>query len=324
MVAPGAVWYVARMLRNAASRLAFLAVLCGLALCAGPARAAADGEWTALPDGTRTVVLVTGSDLGYVEPKHCQGRLGGGAYRPVFEEWFTRTHPGLDHFWVATGNLARVEDDGIAQPLDRVYTSLSRVPYRAVGIGRWDLGERGARLADMARTVPFPLLSANVRVHETGLRLLEPTAEIPVTGGVLGVIGVTAHDAQRIWSVAPDGSVISEPPLADVQEAIAALRPRVKTLALLSSLDYEDLRTLLGKLQGVDVVLASSGAYARLEPEMMAGVPVLWVGSEGHLLGRMALGGDGAVVGLDAVRVTGAFPVDPVTAKLKATAAPSR
>ncbi len=294
-----------------------------LALAGPPVAAAGKGAWEPLPGGTATVLLATGGDTGFIHPKGCQGRMGGALYRPAFTEWLRDTEPEAKPLWVSTGNLVDPTVDEQV-PLSGMIAFYGTVPYAAVAVGLFDLEAVGAEgIAAAAKSAPFPLLAANLRVLETGRPLVEEAAIFDTPSGKIAFIGVIAHDLTAVWGGPRTGTVVT----VDAREIVPALVARLQgegaRVVLLSNAGYTDLAELLRAAPGVDAVFASSGSTISTRPEAGFDAPTLWVGLLGQQLGRVALDRTGTLLEASAVTVEGAFPIDPLTGNPVAAAAVS-
>ena len=289
---------------------ALVALLC---LAEPSLAAAATGAWEPLPGGTATVLLATGGDTGFIPPKGCQGRMGGALYRPAFTDWLRTAEPGIRPLWVSTGNLVDPSVEDLA-PLSRMIAFYGTVPYAAVAVGLFDLEAVGAEgIAEAAKSAPFPLLAANLRVLETGHPLVEEAAVFDTPSGRIAFIGVIAHDLTAVWGGPRTGTVVT----VDAREVVPALVARLKgegaRVVLLSNAGYTDLAELLRAAPGVDAVFASNGSTISTRPEAGFDAPTLWVGLLGQQLARVALDRSGALLEASAQTVEGAFPIDPLT-----------
>ncbi|MDH3284805.1 MAG: hypothetical protein OEQ13_08685 [Acidobacteriota bacterium] len=290
-------------------------------LAAMPLVASAGEGWPRLADGTRSVIFVTGEDMGFVQPPGCDGRLGGALYREPFDRWLAVERADVERIWVAAGNGSAYEDLGSTVSLDELLALYERVGYRAFAPGLRDVGPllTLGRGGESARQT-LPLLAANLREFETGEPLFGESAVVETDAGRVAFVGVLPHRPDSLWGQPPQGTVLTEDDASSVREAVGALRDEADLVVLLASHSYTELHELLGRIEGVDVVVSARSGAARATPEEVRGVPVLWIGWRGHYLGRLALGGGGEILSIDAVRVEGDFPVDPLTGELKAAA----
>jgi 2',3'-cyclic-nucleotide 2'-phosphodiesterase (5'-nucleotidase family) len=259
------------------------------------------------------VVLATGGDTGFIKPKGCSGRMGGALYRPAFTEWLRAAEPGVHALWVSTGNLVDTTITALAS-LPEMIAFYGTVPYAAVAVGRFDLEAVGAEgIAAAAKSAPFPLLAANLRVLETGRPLVEEAAVFDTPSGRIAFVGVLAHDRTAAWGGPRTGTVVTVDPREVVPALVARLKAEGSRVVLVSNVGYVELVELLRAAPGVDAAVASNGSTISFRPEAGFDAPTLWVGLLGQQLARLAFDRTGALLEASAQTVEGAFPIDPLT-----------
>lgn len=308
-----------------------LAVLLGSFLLLGTVLADSQpGEfWPGLPDDTRVVVLLTGSDLGYYWPRGCAGAFGGAVYRPEFRAYLERETPGVEQIWLSTGEISHTDDQdpNAVQPRTMI-DALAEAGYAGLGVGLFDLDVAGpGQLREHAAKKGVPLVTTNLFVYETGRPVGSVRRTIETGAGPLTVLAVTSHQPGRVWGDSATGTVVTRDPAASVREAMeevhrAPVRPFV---VLLTTQSGPELTLMLRELEvgdRPDFVAASRSGRVSATPETIASVPVLWLGQMGKFLGSLVLDGSGQVIDAHAVAIRGEFPIDPKSGQLRAPNAP--
>lgn len=270
--------------------------------------------WPALPEGTRVVLLATGGDQGFLLPKGCNGQWGGALYRRPFDQWLAEKEPEVSRIWLSTGNLAPGHDAPGTVPQRALVDQFGQVGYQGVGLGSADLSGTDI-LALSQAALPVPILSLNLVVHETQKPVFPPARLFETAAGRVWVVAVTDHVPEWIAGSPEIGTLVTIPPQPVLKRFIEKEKKPGDLLILLSSVHYQILRTVLESTLGIDLVLASAGSYGTAEPEIFGTSPVLWLGTEGRLLGRVALGAEGKILEARSVRVRGQFPINPSTGK---------
>lgn len=307
------------MLARYAPALALLAALAPAPLASGR------GDWPPLPEGTRTVILATGSDFGYYRPKGCHPENGGSQYRPALDGWLARTVPDVTRIWVSTGNFSSYGDDPTTLPPGEMLAALGRIGYAVVGLGEAELRNGGvARFAAPPLRDAAPLLSANLVVHETGRPAFAGSRVLESSGRSVAFVAASPHMPDAASGHPAVGTVLTTPPLPAVRDEVRRVRPSVDLVVLVAAFDDLRLREVLAGLDGVDAVIASAGSPLSSEPKTIGSVPVLSLGGEGRLLGRLAIGADGRILEARTIWVSPGFPVDPVTGFVVDTSGPQR
>ncbi len=294
-----------------------LAALAAAWVAAVPAGRAA--AWPDPPAGTRALLLATGGDSGYVQPRGCHKGNGGAAYRVPFRRWLDARDATIDQVWLSTGNVARFDMPLPAQPLDAMWALFQQVGYAAVGLGTFDLDEAGGDgVVRLARRTPFPVIASNLVIQETGLPATADHVILTTRAGRVAVLGVTPHRPELVWGAADIGTVITVPPRDVLPGLIASVRPQADVVVLLSTLGSADLAELLREVRGIDVVFGQDAYLMPEEPQRHGDAAVLWLGLEGLRLGRVDLGERGRPLAFHAVHVEQEFPIDPSTGQARA------
>ena len=282
-----------------------------------PPPATAAGTWTPAPAGASTLLLLSGSDRGYIEPKHCWGRLGGTRYRGELARWLDETSPSLERLWLGTGNVVATDQDDGSVAAEVIFEHLDSLGYSAVGVGPIEIRQLGPfRLRELARRLSVPLLATNLRVHETGSSAFQEAMMLDTRAGKILVLAVLPHEPSRAWFDPKGGTIVTVDPQVAIRDVLERRGDEADFVLLLSTLRQFEVHDLLEHLSGIDLVVASDGQLGRREPVLESGVPVQWVGGFGHILGRAFLGSPGGrLLATDAVEVRGAFPIDPISGR---------
>ncbi len=309
--------------------LLLVAVLLGAALPsvgAPPSRSLAGARapegWPPLPPGTRTLLLLTGADLGHWEPRKCFLNSGGMLYRLSLDTWLFDHEPGIDWHWVSTGNvLSLTLENTSVRPPREIYEGLARIGYDVVGVGWHDLQLLGPyAIRTMTRDLPLYLVATNLLVLETGKPFLEGSAILETASGRIGVLRLLPYREEGAWTSREYGTVVISPPEQVLPEALHQLAGRVDRVLLLAELNHVQLQELLRHLPPdtppVVLVVDQLGTYGKCRADDVGGIPVLWVGGHGQVLGRAALDARGELLEARGIRVEGTFPVDPQTGRI--------
>lgn len=297
------------MIRKLALVAGFVAALAAL-----PSAAEERGDWPDLPAETKAVVLATGADFGYYQPRGCNGLLGGSLYRINFDRWLAAHAPGVQRIWISTGDNGPGETPDTMMDLAEIYAYMGRVGFVASGIGATELRLLGgARLAELAAKTPFPLLSANLQVHETGATLFPASRLIELAGARVLFVAATTDHLDQIWGSLQFGTILLSPVTPAVRAEIDKWRGRVDRIVLLSSVSKFYLPPVLHALPGIDLVISAPADHLDSAPEIVEGIPVLWLLADGRALGRIALGANGAILEARIVFIRDDFPIDPRT-----------
>jgi hypothetical protein len=283
------------------------------------ARDIAENGWPPLPEPAATVLLVTGADLGYVEPRGCHGNAGGALYRPALRRWLADRHPEIRQLWLGTGNvLAGRPEDPETSAAERMFELLGSAGYDAMGVGVSDLNVLSpAELRAVAQRRGVALVSSNLLVYETGRPAFATSRVVEIGGVRYGILAALDHAPHRVWGDISTGTVVTVDPLDVLPDLIEELRTRADVLVLLSSMGTSTLSRLLASAPPVDIVVAGWSKYWQPEPKIVEGTPVLWLGADGLRLARAAYSTGGSPLGTSILQVREPFPIDPATGSVR-------
>ena len=283
----------------------------------GVCRGEEEGRWTPLPSGTKTVLLATGADRGFLRPRGCYGRFGGALYRTGFDRWLAAHAPGVAREWISTGGITgSIGEDRDNAPPDEMFQQLARAGYRAVGLDEYDLRLYGLDvLSKAASSAGITPVASNLRVFETGRPVMNEQVIVETPSGKVGIVSALAYDPAASWGDPATGTVLIARPVETLRPIVERLRGRVRLVVLLTSLERYDLERLLEEIPGIDLVLVNRGTLEEVVPRPIGEVPVMALGHAGRVLGRIALDGQGGVLEVRGVWVRGDFPIDPLTGR---------
>lgn len=278
------------------------------------------GAWQLPPPDATGLLLVTGSDLGYVEPKHCWKGSGGGHYRVGLQQYLAEARSGLPLVWLSTGNvLSTFVEDPMVRPPKEVFAALARLPYTAVGVGQTELEVlEPAPLLRIATAAGVPLVATNVVEWETGRSFARASVLVTVGGARIGILAVRPHDPQLIWESESGTSIVTIEPRAAIESEVARIDGAVDHVIVLSTLLQTEVRELADVVRGVDVIIAASGGLILEEEEQRKAARIFWIGAFGEVLGQSVLAAGSEPRPFQSIRVDDSFPIDPITGERRA------
>lgn len=238
-------------------------------------------------------------------------------YRPAFEAWLAERRPRVERVWLGTGNwLATKPGLGRGTP-EEIIGLYAEVGYAKVGVGANELYPAHLDVLrdrlGQGRGAPQPVCT-NLQVFETGEPAFAPHALLDTRAGRVAVLSLARHDPDAVSGLLDTGSLLTLEPVAALREALDEIAGRADFTVLLTTLSADILRSTLREVDGVDLAVSGAGDLRRNELDRdFAAAPVLWVGDEGQMLGRLALGPGGRL--LDARAVTVEPPEFPVPTK---------
>lgn len=176
-----------------------------------------------------------------------------------------------------------------------VIEAMNLMGYDAMALGEQDLQLGVDVLRQHIEDAAFAVLSANVRLAETGELLTSPYTIIDVNGLLVGLIGLTGDSADL-----PPAFTLSDP-INAAQEALIELESETDLVIVLSHLGWDKNKEIADLSSTIDVVISGgmqqTGVQPYLSPVSGAWLAQAEVSSRGHagrMIGRwdLTLGAD--------------------------------
>ncbi len=139
-----------------------------------------------------------------------------------------------------------------------VIEAMNLLGYDALVLGERDLQLGAEVLRQRMDEADFPVLSANVRLAETGELLASPYTVLNLDGLSVGIIGLTGT------SDIPAAFTVSDP-MAAAEEALREVGTQADLIVLLSHLGWEGNKELADLAGEIDLVI--SGGLQKLEDQ---------------------------------------------------------
>ena len=162
--------------------------------------------------------------------------------------------------------------------------AMNAMGYDAMGLGVQDLS-RGLQLVlDRAAEAAFPFVSVNMADAEG--KLLFPAYAIVERGGLTwGIIGVSNVAIENTAILA--GAVRVLDPVEMLRLVVPELRGRVDVVVVLSSLGSTADKSVLERVDGIDIVVAGQTRQLLRTHEMVGSAVLVQAGYDGEWLGRV-------------------------------------
>jgi hypothetical protein len=247
------------------------------------------------PEG---VLLVSAHTAGWITPCGCPGSQAGGvARRAGYGELLQKTFPGLSVSYFDLGGFLGIGGDVQRATTEAVLQSMSRIGYEGTNVAVEDLGSTRDLAEFLDRYLKTPRFSANIAFHDNGQLAFPPyrIVSVPARGETgegkppirIGILGLV-DDRIGLFAFGPDGrSLVTSSADKALERYLPELRSKSDLVVLLFEMQTDRLLPLLGKYQGIDIVVAGRGDEFVTEPRDVAGVPVIAVGNQGKYLAEL-------------------------------------
>jgi 2',3'-cyclic-nucleotide 2'-phosphodiesterase (5'-nucleotidase family) len=140
-----------------------------------------------------------------------------------------------------------------------VIEAMNLLGYDAIALGERDLLLGPDALRQRIDEADFPVLSANVRLAETGELLASPYTILNVGGLSIGIIGLTGTSPDS-----PPAFTISDP-IAAAEDILKEVEPQADLIVVLSHLGWDRNKELADQVSAIDVVI--SGGMQKLDDQ---------------------------------------------------------
>ena len=165
--------------------------------------------------------------------------------------------------------------------------------YGKIGVGTVNISPReiarGPAEIDALRAgSSIPFLSANLVEQGSGKSRYTPSLTLKAGKYTIGLVGVCDRSQQQ-WPIDGGGTLAAADPVAAAAPVVAALDKQCDLVILLAAVQSRNLKDMLPKLPGVDLVLGADGYTTSYQPFSYSGVYACYAGNQGKRLGVLHL-----------------------------------
>ncbi|MFQ6113518.1 MAG: multiheme c-type cytochrome [bacterium] len=163
---------------------------------------------------------------------------------------------------------------------------MSLLKYDAINLAERDLQYGPEFLQKMKQKYRLPFISANV--YYTGSKRLfaKPYVIRKLDGVKIGIFGVTKAEGVGGFVNPETGFEISDPFVA-AQATVEKLRKKCDVVIALSHLGLNSSRTLVRKVEGIDILISGHQGFHLRKPEQIGNSVIMQPGSQGKYLGQI-------------------------------------
>ncbi len=194
--------------------------------------------------------------------------------------------------------------------------AMNMMRYDAMAIGPQDVAMGAAALRERIAQAAFPVLSANLRVADTGALFAEPYVLLPLAGHTVAIIGITGTEGFPQSAMTDAERLTPTDPLDAAREYVAAVSSQADIIILLSNAGLMVNQIIAQKLPDIDVIV-TGGTSTLTTPIRYSEDRALLAeaGYRGEWLGKMPLSfdSDGRVISFagEAVALTDEYADEP-------------
>jgi hypothetical protein len=171
---------------------------------------------------------------------------------------------------------------------ETVLETMAKAGYHAGALGERELALGRAFVDSILKSMPFPLLAANISDPATGARLTK-THEIVTIGTTrVGVIGLTMLTAPGVIDTL--GFRI-EDPMQWAKQLVPEVAAKADIVVVLAHLGWGGAFSLAQQVPGIDVIVAGHGSHLTEEPQRVGNTILVQAGDQGKRVGRLQMTG---------------------------------
>lgn len=243
---------------------------------------------TKVESGPNLTLLISGEELGYLEPCGCaEGQLGGFPRRDSVIQQLAGKGKRLVP--VANGDLI---DDASRQSELKAeigFAALKEMGYVAYNVGERDLLLGIDRLKYLQETSGIPFLSANLFHREN--RVFQPfvihTANLHGSQIQMAIIGILSQSFE-VQVENADADLRLEDPVVVLTDLVEKLDQTVDLIVLLVHADFTESEALAAAFPQIDVVVSGhEGEELHETPVFVENTVLLNTGTKGKALGQL-------------------------------------
>lgn len=180
--------------------------------------------------------------------------------------------------------ISRYLNQGKTRALLASYKMMS---LDAINISAKELGDDACKFIDIAKEYNLPLLSTNLVYEDSGETLFNRSLQIDFAGKRFTILGITKKTRTQ-WRDEKGRLIITRDPGEALDEFLDQVEPGERVI-LLAYMPRREMKKLLERVEGIDLVLACDGYTQTVQPEMMGETTIIYPGSQGKYFGKMSL-----------------------------------
>jgi len=163
-----------------------------------------------------------------------------------------------------------------------------KIDVAAVNITPREIARGPAEIDALRDGSSIPFLSANLVEQGSGKPHYTPSLTLKAGKYTIGLVGVCDR-VQSQWPLDGGGTLVTADPAEAAAQAVAALDKQCDLVILLAGVQSRNIKDMLAKLPGVDLVLGADGYTTSYQPFRYGEVYASYVGNQGKRLGILEL-----------------------------------
>ena len=170
-----------------------------------------------------------------------------------------------------------------------IFEVLNEVGYDASVLGNHEFDHGYKQMLKFKEIAIYPLLAANAFAPDGSLLADAPSLITTVNGIKVGIIGLITEQTPSMIIPAGNEGISFAPAKEILQGMVAAIRPQVDLLILVSHVGHREEKVLAQEVQGIDVIIGGHSHTEVQEPIKVGNTYVAQAGDYGEFVGKIEL-----------------------------------
>lgn len=170
-----------------------------------------------------------------------------------------------------------------------IFEVLNEVGYDASVLGNHEFDHGYKQMLKFKEIANYPLLAANAFAPNGSLLADAPSLITTVNGIKVGIIGLITEQTPSMIIPAGNEGISFAPAKEMLQGMVAAIRPQVDLLILVSHVGHDEEKVLAQEVEGIDVIIGGHSHTEVQVPIKVGSTYVAQAGDYGAFVGKIEL-----------------------------------
>jgi 5'-nucleotidase/UDP-sugar diphosphatase len=170
-----------------------------------------------------------------------------------------------------------------------IFEVLNEVGYDAGALGNHEFDHGYKQMLKFKEIANYPILAANAFAPDGSLLGDAPSLITTVNGIKVGIIGLITDQTPYMIIPAGNEGISFAPPEAMLRAMVAAMRPQVDLLLVVSHVGHLEEQALARDIEGIDIIIGGHTHTTVLTPVKVGNTYVAQAGYYGAYVGKIVL-----------------------------------
>lgn len=165
--------------------------------------------------------------------------------------------------------------------------SYQKMALAGINVASKDIGNDFAAFYSLSREYKLPMVSTNLVYLDSGESVFNKSLQVDFAGRSITIMGITKETRVQ-WQDEKGRQIVTADPKERIKRILEELDSG-ETVVLLAYMPHREMKQLLAGVNGIELVLACDGYSQTTRIEQVGETTVLYPGSQGKYLGKVAL-----------------------------------